>query len=177
MKYTLALLSLFLVSCSQPNSKQAAVTPEKPMDTSKYAVFKFNAVRDSAFFEKGSTPASLSATEIDSIETIIAKRVTEYNNKTAKPFLEELKKESPDFIPINVVIEHPEKYLKQFITVTNPKGEKVVWVNCFYNYDNQYKRNWKNQLVFAQGGGAWYFYVMINLSTNTIIQFNVNGYL
>src|ERR1700761_5438413 len=91
MKYALTLLSLFLVACSHPSPKATVVIPEKPVDTVKYAILKFDAVRDSSYFKKGSRPALLSASEIGKIETIIAKNAIEYN-KHEKAFWDSIER-------------------------------------------------------------------------------------
>jgi hypothetical protein len=52
----------------------------------------------------------------------------------------ETKTRDPSFkININHFIIDLKKYKRQYIAVTNSKGEKEVWVNCFCN---TWRKNW-----------------------------------
>jgi len=183
MKYTLALLSLFIIACSQPHPKTTVVIPEKPIDTSKYAILKFDAIRDSSYFETGSKPAQLSAGEIDTIENIIAKKVIDYN-KAERAFDDSLDKKNHPKLPANAVpfynvIYYPENYYKQFVAVVNAKGQKEVYVNCFcedfYKESGNIKSYWRKEFVMVCDGGSCFFTIKINLTTNTVLLFGVNG--
>ena len=105
-------------------------------------------------FPGNNTPANLSKAELSQIEKLIAGRVTEYN-KTAK----------------GRKIKYPGKYFKQFIAVINPRGEKVVWVNCMCEVIG----DWSKRIDFTLDGGTCYFRIQINLTTNTVYDFNTNG--
>jgi hypothetical protein len=79
MKLALTLLSILLISCSHPSPKVTVIIPEKPIDTSRYVVFKFDLSRDDHLFKNVNKPENLSASEIVKIEMMIAKKVVEYN--------------------------------------------------------------------------------------------------
>jgi len=183
MKYTLILLSLFLVACSHSSPKATVVIPEKPIDTFKYAILKFDTIRDSSYFKTGSKLAQLSASEIDKIENIIAKKATEYN-KHEKAFWDSIdrkfhRKEPANAIPFYNFINHPESYFKQFVAVVNAKGQKEVYVNCFcedfYKESGNIKSYWRKEFVIVCDGGSCFFTIKINLTTNTVLLFGVNG--
>ena len=123
------------------------------------------------------SPADLSSSEIDKIEVIIAEEVVEYN-KHEKAFVDSINKKShrndpANAIPYDNLISHPEKYYKQFLAITNGKGEKEVWVSCFCDVGD--KSYWKKDWVRVEDGGSCYFKIKINLTTNRVAGFYVNG--
>ena len=63
------------------------------------------------------------------------------------------------------------KYKRQYIAIINEAGEKEVWVNCFCQYDETWKRN----IVEVHDGGKCYFNLKINLSSNRYYDFYING--
>ena len=177
MKLALTLMSILFISCSHPNPKVNVVVAEKPIDTSRYVVLKFDTSRDNHLFKSVDKPMNLSASEIAKIEMMIAKKVTEYN-KTENAFQDSMNKKIYRKEPVNAVafdnlIHRPEKYYKQFLAIINPKGEKEVWVSCFCDkQDNTY---WKKDWVNVDDGGSCYFQIKINLTNNTVLGFYVNG--
>jgi hypothetical protein len=177
MKFALTLISILLISCSHPSSKVTIIVPEKPIDTSKYVVFKFDISRDDHLFKSVDKPGNLSASEIAKIETIISRKANEYN-KREKAFQDSINKKFYGKEPVNSVkfdnlIHQPEKYYKQFLAIINSKGEKEVWVSCFCDkQDNAY---WKTEWVGVKDGGSCYFKIKINLTNNTVSGFYVNG--
>ena len=148
------------------------------IDTSRYAVLKFNPDSDKNIFtiNKDYKPANLSADEIDRIEAVISKQAKKYNKKQVA-WIDSLNGKSnqkyPNAVTYYNTIEHSEKYYKQFIAVTNPKGEKIVQVNCFC--DKRDIGYWKKSWVIVDDGGACFFQLEINLTTNSVIGFWVNG--
>lgn len=125
------------------------------IDTSRYAILHFTKSRDSFLFDKDYKPASISGKEIKMIEKIIAVTVKEYNKSR------------------RITISKPGKYYKQIIAVTNAKGEKEVWVNCFCTAAE--KKYWHNGVVMVLDGGPCFFNLKINLNTNTVMNWAVNG--
>ncbi|AMR31874.1 hypothetical protein A0256_10795 [Mucilaginibacter sp. PAMC 26640] len=157
MKLFILLISFLLVQ--QVTNAASAGRFTKPdtsyIDTSRYAVLPFTKSRDSFLFDKDFKPASISGKEIKMIEKIIAVTVKEYNKSKG------------------TTISKPGKYYKQLIAVTNAKGEKEVWVNCFCtDYE---KRHWRKGIVMVLDGGPCFFNLKINLSTNTVMRLAVNG--
>jgi hypothetical protein len=57
--------------------------------------------------------------------------------------------------------------------VTNKKGEKEVWVNCFCDTWNS--NRWKTEILFVEDGGNCYFNFRINLATKKYHDLGVNG--
>ena len=75
---------------------------------------------------------------------------------------------------------HEERYLinlanykRQLVAVTNAKGEKTVWINCFCRDDNQ--ASWRQHIVSVDDGGNCYFNIKLNLTRRTWYDMMVNG--
>ncbi|PKL72114.1 hypothetical protein CVV26_02910 [Candidatus Kuenenbacteria bacterium HGW-Kuenenbacteria-1] len=62
-------------------------------------------------------------------------------------------------------------YKVQFFGYLNEKEEKIIWANFFCS---DYK-NWKKDLVSVEDGGNCYFNIKINLNTQKVFDFNING--
>ncbi|OOQ58018.1 hypothetical protein [Mucilaginibacter pedocola] len=152
----LLLLTLLLpMKQTSVDTELNAVTHIASIDTSKYAVLPFNSGRDGFVFGKEYTAADLNDDEIKHIEKIISVAITEHNKQAKNK------------------VDKPGKYYKQIIAVTNPKGEKEVWVNCFCTpYE---KRHWRKGVVMVLDGGPCFFNIKINLSTTTVMSLQVNG--
>jgi len=176
MKYALLIIVFGLAACTQPNRKVVNKNNVqiKP-DTSKYVILRFDRNRDSADFGNKVSLTHLSNGDIAEIERLILKRTVEYNKEEEKEdstLYKDKAKSTKDF-PYDNLIHHPEKYYKQLIAVTNSKGEKVVWVNCFC--DEGDKSYWKKDIVRVMDGGSCYFQLKINLTTNKVLEFYING--
>lgn len=179
------LISLLLafVSCESPTgdsvmavSKGTTVATPKTkivaqakLDTAQFAVLKFN-VKDDYLF-KDAQPASLSDDEISQAQQLLAKCIRDFNVVQEAEFQKMV--EAFPKIPWqknNYIISLPN-YRRQFIPVTNSKGDKEVWVNCFCA-DESY---WRTQVVSVDDGGNCYFNVKINLTKSLCYDLMVNG--
>ncbi|MBK0380736.1 hypothetical protein [Mucilaginibacter segetis] len=167
--HLLTLITYFILQ-GHPDIGPHTMQPETDtlaIDTSRYAVLTYTKSRDSFLFDSDVKPADLSAAEIAKIEKIIRVMVKEYNkanNKTDK---------SQPVVLVHDAIKKPGNYYKQLIAVTDKKGEKLVWVNCFCTPHE--KKYWKKGVVMVLDGGPCFFNIKINLSTNTVLNFKVNG--
>ena|SRR5690554_2742096 len=70
-------------------------------------------------------------------------------------------------------ITNYSEYYKQIYGLVNAEGDKILFINCFYDSDNH--KDWKNKTVAVKGGGKNYFSLKINLSDNEISDFGVNA--
>jgi len=136
----------------------------KSTDSTRYAILKHT--KDDFIFSSDAAPATLSSAEVQNILDLVYKKVDEYNKAVRKK-------------PYAHLIRRPKRYYKQIIAVTNSKGEKEVWVNCFCNSDDKSRNDdnsyWKKGIVSVYDGGSCYFNLRINLTTNRVYDFSVNG--
>ena len=124
-------------------------------DTSWTAIIKSRWPFDTTFKVSALTQNDLRV--IDSIYKIC---VIEYN----KSFTQDNKEWSIDL--------HKNAYRKQLVVVTNKKGDKEVWVNCFCDIRDD---RWKTNIRLVSDGGNCYFNFKINLKTKKYYDFGVNG--
>jgi hypothetical protein len=61
------------------------------------------------------------------------------------------------------------KYNRQYFGAINEKGQKLIWINCFYK--SPHHENWKSHEVGVDDGGKAYFHITINLSTDQCYSF------
>jgi hypothetical protein len=160
IKHTLILTIISVIAHAQTPKKETIIPPKfdyylTSKEAYRYAIFKFDAKHDDYIFDKNSKPATLSSNEIIKVERLIAKAVVAYNNKNTYDS-----------------IKKPEKYYKQFIAITNNKGEKEVWVNCCCAVMHGL---WKTQIQHTSDGGSCYFTIKINLTKSKAGELNANG--
>jgi len=168
------ILTVFLSSCfnkSTESEDKHAKTDSFTVDKSIIAILPFDTALFEVF-EKGK-PTNLTDSELVDIERLIRKCINEYNPEQEIQY-QEFKSNFPDseIEKSNFVIEL-SKYKRQYIAVTNIKGEKEVWVNCFCG---TWDRDWKKNLIFVLDGGNCYFNLKINLTTGKYYEFMVNGH-
>jgi len=162
---TIFLSALTIASCGQtanrkqPNKVTDFATVQK-VDTSLIAIIPFDHSRD-WLFDKSYTAATLSGSDIKVIETLLINCVTEYNRK--------LSDENKKYFSIDM---DKEKYKRQYVAVTNKKGEKEVWINCLCQTHGD---NWKTSLIMVDDGGSCFFNLKINLSKEKCYDLSVNG--
>ena len=135
-------------------------------DTSKIAMISLNG--NSFWFHPFDTsykPASLTSSEIKTIDSMLIVAVNTYNDSLPS-------KHKTWNIDLNKV-----NYRKQLVTVTNNKGEKEVYVNCFCStIDDYWKNRWKTEIFVVEDGAQCFFRFKINLSTMTVYSFGINGF-
>ena len=152
-----------LTSCAQSQNKgpeQILKNKSIQVDTSKTAIIPFNK-NVSYPFDNSYKPAVLTKNDINNVDSLLIACVTDYNNSLDKDHKEwsiDLKKYD---------------YRKQLIAVTNKKGEKEVWVNCFCHILNNH--SWKTEIMIVDDGGNCYFHFKINLTTKKFYDLGVNG--
>ena len=73
--------------------------------------------------------------------------------------------------PYNGKIGDLTVYKVQLVPYLNGKNQKCVWVNCFCD-EIEY---WKKDIVLVDDGGTCYFNLKINLDKGKYFDFAVNG--
>lgn len=155
MKY-LVVLAFCVGFINLKSNKANANLLINPIDTSKYAILSYNKTDWPLSFNKDSKVYSLSLNDIKQIEFLLNKEVIKINKEAKR-----------------VIITKPSEFYKQLIAVYNSRGEKIVWVNCMCDINE--KQNWKKRVIGVLDGGPCYFNFKINLTTNMIYDFEING--
>ncbi len=154
MKISATLLILF---CSLTGFAQ--------IDTSKIAIIPHE--KGDYIFDKSKKNTTLSAEDLNIAEQLFNNAVDEYNTKqkAANSNLSEKQ--------MKRTLIDPSHYKRQYIAVTNSKGEKEIWINCFCD---TFDTNWRKQIIEVDDGGDCFFNVYINITTKTHLELRVNGY-
>lgn len=156
-------VTLVLSGCKKGPKKEQADNGliQLKYDTSKIALIFWdknsNYLFDSANFRK----ASFTQDDLDKIENLLISCVTDYNNSL-----------TPGHDDYKIDIK-ANNYKKQLLVVSNLKGEREVFVNCFCDEWNESK---KTEIVIVNDGGPCYFSFKVNLTTNKTFDLQVNGF-
>ena len=140
------------------------------VDTSSIAIIPFKNAYQGLF--KSAKQTELNAIELKKIEKILTELLIRYNSEQ-KLHYEDISKEYPnETFSLSQFIIELENYKRQYVPVINEHGEKEIWINCFC--DN-WSENGKTEIEVVEDGGNCYFNLKINLATETVYDFMVNG--
>lgn len=123
-------------------------------------------------FPRNLETATLNGTDQHLVDSLMEALVADYNNTllSQKPKPSDTTASAPS--PI-----HLKDYKKQYIAVTNAKGEKEVWANCFCKAIEKRIEfvEWKKIPVKVIDGGNCFFNVKLNLSKRKAYDLKVNS--
>jgi len=74
-----------------------------------------------------------------------------------------------------VLGKKPEDYYQQFVGFIDESGDKIIWINCFCKNEISSFPDWKNKIVYVADGGNCFVNIKVNISKNSVVEFNVNG--
>lgn len=168
-----SILVLFWV-CS-PDTKTDSVPKEthKEFDKTKIIILRPDSVNLDLLGFKGYQAFELSKKELYVIEDLFLESIISYNQAT-KRWLKTMKTNSIDTLDIGMYLIYPDEYRRQYLSLLNNDGDKIVWINCHCFTPNS---EWKNryEIRTVLDGGKCYFRVEINLTKGTYYNFHVNG--
>jgi hypothetical protein len=173
LKLVILVLTVSLASCGQKRvERKDRVLNSTPLqvDTSVIAVLPFDTAQYWVF--KDCKPAKLTNGDFLKIENLIRDCIDNYNPVQERNYNEITAKNPNLKIARNDFIINLTKYKRQYIAVTNSKGEKEVWINCFCD---SWGKKWREELIFVLDGGNCYFNLKINLSHGEYYELMVNG--
>lgn len=146
------LLMIFIMNACQVADKPPAAININ-IDTLRTAVITFTPAQHWYFFDSTYKAATLTSEELQVIDSFLLAGVTNFNNL--------LGEQTIDLVQ--------DDYKKQLVAISNNKGEKEVWVNCFCNpYDN-----WRTDVISVDDGGSCYFSFKINLTLHKYYDFDI----
>ncbi len=128
----------------------------KGLDSSNCVILRFHPTSTLAenHFPKGSKNSTLTRNELFQAQQLLEKCIIDLN------------------IEQKIYSIDITKYKCQFFVAVSPKGEKVIWVNCFCRtLDMQ----WRSKPVYVMDGGQCFFNLMINLSKSRCYNLMING--
>lgn len=167
------VLTVNLSSCGQNRAERKdknLISTSFKVAPSVFAILPFDTTQDWVF--KDSKPAELTTADLAEIEKILREFIDSYNLEQERQYNETKTRNSSLEIDLKDFIIDLKKYKRQYIAVTNYKGEKEVWVNCFCD---TWKKNWRKELIFVLDGGNCFFNLKINLTKGECYELMVNG--
>lgn len=90
--------------------------------------------------------------------------------------LAELNFKKPNQSSSPVIHENLKKYKRQYFGYFNEKGEKILFINCFWNDKKDTEKSLLNGEVRVFDGGSYFWQVEYNLTTKKLFNLQVNGY-
>jgi len=132
------------------------------------------------------TQAELEYNDFELSNSILTICVTNYNIEQEKRFQEICSRYPDTKFDKNHFVIDLTRYYRQYICVTNERGEKEVWINfhCaeffFNSLDNidetiELLSAWKAGKLVVLDGGNCFFNLKINLTTKKYYDLSVNG--
>ena len=117
-----------------------------------------------------SEPRLWNSDDFDEAEILIEKAVSVFNEKRSEDFITFMA-ENPasNWAQTDLFIEL-ERYYRQYISFSNEKSDRCVWVNCFCRPVG----DWKTHRVRVENGGVCFFSIGLNLDTGKRFDFLVN---
>ncbi len=169
MKKIFFLFLVIIISCNQPAKHPEHVRKKIPVEfklnKSDYVILHFD--KSWNWIPKNALPTTLSDAELFEIEKILEKAIKENNEK---------QRGNPQ---MQIQLEDKKR---QYIPYINEKGEKLVWIN-FFCYDPTDNKTgtladsvWRTDPVTVHDGGNCYFSILINLTTRSYSNLDINGY-
>lgn len=71
------------------------------------------------------------------------------------------------------IVKKLSKYRRQYFGFVNTRGEKIIWINCFWNKDLNDKS--KHDLIIVNDGCSYYWNIEVNLTNNSLSSLKING--
>jgi hypothetical protein len=103
-----------------------------------------------------------SKTNIDQAEEILIKRIVQANSKREN-----------QLSGCPVIDQKLKKYCRQYVGFVNSKGERVIWINLFWNKD--LIDDAAKDIIRVNDGCSYYWNVGVNIDRKLICDLQVNG--
>ena len=130
---------------------------------------------------KNCTQAELTNDDFELSDSILIVCIGEYNIEQEKRYKEICSKyPNTKFDKYRFLIDIT-KYRRQYICVTNERGEKEIWINflceTFFSgyFGKENSNNWETGRIVVKDGGNCFFSIKINLTTKIYYDLLVNG--
>ena len=67
------------------------------------------------------------------------------------------------------------KYKRQYFGYFDMKGNKILFINCFWKKNKEEELLWFNERIMVLDGGSYFWNIKFNLNTNELFDLDVNG--
>jgi hypothetical protein len=72
-----------------------------------------------------------------------------------------------------VIDKKLKKYCRQYVGFINDRGQKVIWINLFWN--KELDKQAAKEIINVQDGCSYYWNIEINIDTGGLYNLHVNG--
>jgi len=96
--------------------------------------------------------------------------------KALKSQLKELNSDKLNQSDTPVIDKNLKKYRRQYFGYTNDKGEKILFINCFWRKEKDESSLWLKEQIRVMDGGSNYWNIKFNVEKNVLFDLEVNGY-
>jgi hypothetical protein len=168
MKYF--ILSLF-ISLASASYAQKIIKVKR---ASRYSIHVFGDCFEGVIFKKGGKTKLLDMPKfVEFTPTVDEVELTE---KFLDQHLDTVKYDNWPEIP-SLIHQALSLWKRQYWGYINWKGEQIIFVNCFILHDYEKKdKGWLKKQEGAYDGGARYWRISLNLNTQQLFGYSVNGY-
>jgi hypothetical protein len=67
-------------------------------------------------------------------------------------------------------------YTRQYVGYISPQGEKIIYINCFWNpKDDPFLKHWSTNLVQVLDGGSAFWHIHYNTAKRRFAGLAING--
>jgi hypothetical protein len=75
-----------------------------------------------------------------------------------------------------IIFKNLSKYIRQYAGYISPKGEKMIYINCFwYEQDDPFSKDWQTKFIQVFDGCSYYWQIHYNPNSQELFGFSVNG--
>lgn len=101
-------------------------------------------------------------TDIEKAEKLLKEKLEKINTNRIN---------QPDGCP--VIDKKLKKYCRQYVGFIDGKGQKVIWINLFWN--KELEKQAAKEIVNVQDGCSYYWNIEINIDSGDLYNLYVNG--
>ncbi|TGE18657.1 hypothetical protein [Hymenobacter elongatus] len=72
--------------------------------------------------------------------------------------------------------QHLGQYTRQYAGYISPKGERIIYVNCVWDVDNDpFAKDWPSRFIQVFDGGSSYWHIHYNVAKRKFLALAING--
>jgi len=174
----ISVLCVYGISCGYKKSISSEENGHLSIDTTKIVILPYDST-DTWIF-KNCTQAELTNDDFELSDSILTICINKYNIEQEKQY----KKICSEYPNVNFdkyrFLINITRYRRQYICVTNERGEKEIWINFLCesplsSFVGKNPNRWKTDIIVVEDGGNCFFNIKINLTTKMYYDLFVNG--
>lgn len=158
-RYTVRVILLLFISPFI--SAQTNPAPVSHVETKKYDVAIFSKNSKELFY--GNERFTPDISEVEKAEAALLKQLGKLNSDRQNQYA------TP------VIDKHLSNYRRQYFGYIDQKGNKILFINCFWKRKKEEENIWLKEQIRVLDGGSYYWNVKYNLNNDELFDLEVNG--